>query len=105
MKAVYYLSHRVAKVMVRQRSGKIINITPALSFTADKMCPAYVAAKHAVIGITRTFANELGKYNIRLTPLRRVFCDRCQQEISSNKEFYDKITGRIPAGRWEKPLI
>jgi|LFRM01.1.fsa_nt_gb 2-deoxy-D-gluconate 3-dehydrogenase len=101
MKAVYYLSHRVAKVMVRQRSGKIINIASALSFTADKMCPAYVAAKHAVIGITRTFANELGKYNIQTNAIAPgFFVTDVNKEISSNKEFYDKITGRIPAGRW-----
>ena len=65
------------------------------------MCPAYVAAKHAVIGITRTFANELGKYNIQTNAIAPgFFVTDVNKEISSNKEFYDKITGRIPAGRW-----
>ncbi|NLM52396.1 MAG: glucose 1-dehydrogenase [Firmicutes bacterium] len=101
MNAVYYLSHRVAKVMVKQRAGKIINIASALSFTADKMCPAYVTAKHAVVGITRTFANELGQYNIQTNAIAPGFFQtEVNREISSNKEFYDKITARIPLGRW-----
>ena len=60
MNAVYYLGHEVAKVMVKQGGGKIINIGSALSYTGDAKCPAYVTAKHGVIGITRSFANELG---------------------------------------------
>jgi 2-deoxy-D-gluconate 3-dehydrogenase len=46
MKTVYFLSKEVSKVMINQRSGKIINIGSALSYTADKKCPSYVTAKH-----------------------------------------------------------
>ncbi|NLP37550.1 MAG: SDR family oxidoreductase [Firmicutes bacterium] len=101
MNAVYYLSHRVAKVMVKQKAGKIINIASALSFTADKMCPSYVAAKHAVVGITRTFANELGQYNIQTNAIAPGFFQTdVNIAISSDQEFYEKITNRIPLGRW-----
>ncbi len=40
LNTVYYLSHRVVKEMVKQKSGKIINIASALAFTADKKMPA-----------------------------------------------------------------
>lgn len=101
MNAVYYLSHEVGKVMAKQRSGKIINIASALSFTADKLCPPYVASKHAIVGITRTFANELGQYNIQTNAIAPGFYQtEINKAISDNKAFYDKINSRIPDGRW-----
>lgn len=101
LNAVYYLGHEVAREMVKRRSGKIINIASALSFTADKKCPPYVASKHGVIGITRTFANELGEYNIQTNAIAPGFYQtEINKAISDDTAFYDKITNRIPAGRW-----
>lgn len=101
LNAVYYLSHEVSREMVKRRSGKIINIASALSFTADKKCPPYVASKHGVIGITRTFANELGEYNIQTNAIAPGFYQtEINKAISDNAEFYNKINSRIPAGRW-----
>lgn len=102
MNAVYYLGHEVAKVMIKQGTGgKIINIGSALSYTADAHCPAYVTAKHGVVGITRSFANELGKYNIQCNVICPGFlATSVNSDVSDNKEYYDKITSRIPQGRW-----
>ena len=101
LKTVYYLGHEVAKVMKNQGGGKIINIGSALSYTADKMCPPYVVAKHGVIGITRDFANELGEYNIQCNAICPGFIEtEVNAAISSNSEFYNRITNRISAGRW-----
>jgi len=101
LKTVYYLGHEVAKVMKDQGSGKIINIGSALSYTADKMCPPYVVAKHGVIGVTRDFANELGEYNIQCNAICPGFIvTEVNVAISSDTKFHDKITNRISAGRW-----
>jgi Dehydrogenases with different specificities (related to short-chain alcohol dehydrogenases) len=101
LNAVYYLSHEVAKRMIGQKNGKIINISSALAFTADKKCPPYVASKHAVVGLTRYFANELGQYNIQTNSIAPGFYKtEINAAVSDDKEVYDKITKRIPAGRW-----
>jgi len=101
LNAVYYLAHEVGKVMVKQGGGKIINIGSALSFTADSLCPSYVIAKHGVIGITRYFASDFGKYNIQVNALcPGFFYSDMNAAISDDKEFYDHITNRIPLGRW-----
>ena len=101
MMAVYYLGHEVAKVMIRQGGGKIINIGSALSYTADAMCPAYVTAKHGVIGITRSFANELGKYGIQCNAICPGFIyTEVNKAISDDPVFYKHITDRISLGRW-----
>lgn len=101
LNSVYYLSHRVSREMIKQKSGKIINIGSALSFTADKKCPPYTTAKHAVIGLTRVFANELGVYNIQTNAIAPGFlATEVNRELRADPEFYNKITKRIPAGHW-----
>ena len=51
LNAVYYLSQDVAKLMVEQGSGKIINIASMLSFQGGKFVPAYTASKHGVLQV------------------------------------------------------
>ena len=104
LNAVYYLAHEAGKVMAKQGGGKIINIGSVLSFTADNFCPPYAIAKHGVIGLTRYFANDFGKYNIQVNAICPGFIyTEMNAAISDNKEFYNKITNRIPLGRWGQP--
>ncbi len=99
--AVYFMSKAVAKIMKAQGSGKIINIGSALSYTSDKKCPPYTAAKHGVIGITKNFANELGQFNIQTNCICPGFlATEVNAELRKDPEFYDRITHRISAGRW-----
>lgn len=106
LNAVYFLSQAVSKVMIKQNSGKIINIGSALSYTADRNCPPYVVAKHGVIGITRSFANELGRFHIQTNAICPGFL---ATEVNADMrdqdpDFYDKINNRISAGRWGDPV-
>lgn len=102
--AVYFLGHAVAKVMIKQGQGKIINIGSALSYTADENCPPYVASKHGVIGITRDFANELGKHGIQCNALCPGFFEtEVNKGVQENKYIYDKICSRLPGGKWGTP--
>ncbi len=101
LNAVYYLSHDVAKTMMARKSGKIINIGSALSYAADKKCPPYATAKHGILGLTKVFANELGQYNIQTNAISPGFlATEVNRELRADPAFYDKITNRIPAGRW-----
>ena len=101
LNAVYYMTHETGKIMAKNGGGKIINIGSALSFTADNNCPPYIIAKHGVLGITRYFASDLGKYNVKVNALcPGFFYSEMNADISDDKEFYDHITNRIPLGRW-----
>lgn len=101
LNVAYYLSHDIGKIMIKQKSGKIINIGSALSYTADKSCPPYVIAKHGIIGLTRSFCNELGQYNIQTNAISPGFlATEVNAELRKDPAFYNKITNRIPAGRW-----
>lgn len=101
LNATYYLGHEAAKVMMGQRRGKIINIASVLAYTADYNCPPYVTSKHGIIGITRSFANELGQYNIQTNAISPgFFATDVNKGVQENKALFDKISSRRPAGRW-----
>ncbi|WP_236630794.1 SDR family NAD(P)-dependent oxidoreductase [Bifidobacterium aemilianum] len=59
LNALYYLSHEVAKIMIDQGSGKIVNIGSMQSFRAGKVIYPYTASKHAVVGLTKAYADAL----------------------------------------------
>ncbi|MGX7419777.1 2-dehydro-3-deoxy-D-gluconate 5-dehydrogenase KduD [Carnobacterium gallinarum] len=104
LNAVYFLSQEVAKVMVKQESGKIINIASMLSFQGGKFVPPYTASKHGVAGITKAFANELSVHNVQVNAIapgyiKTANTEPIRQDPARNKEILD----RIPAGRWADP--
>lgn len=101
LNACYYLGRRAGLCMKEHGGGKIINVGSALSFTADENCPSYVVAKHGIIGLTRCFANELGKYNIQCNAIAPGFlATEVNAKQRENGNFTEKITSRTPAGRW-----
>lgn len=69
LNSLYFLSQLVAKEMVEQGSGKIINIASMLTFQGGKFVPAYTASKHGVAGLTKAFANELAAKNIQINAI------------------------------------
>ncbi len=102
--ALYFLSNLVAHVMVKQKSGKIINIASMISFKGGIGNIGYAASKHAVAGITKNFANELGKYNIQVNAIAPGYIAAGNsEEIIHNEETYNNFLSRIPAGRWGMP--
>ncbi len=96
--AVHYLSHAVMPIMVKQGGGKIINIASALAFAADMNTTAYTAAKHAIVGVTRSYAAELGQYNITCNAIAPGFFESpmTPQLLKSNPELFSKVCNRIP---------
>ena len=104
LEAVHYLSRLVAPVMIKQGGGKIINVASALSFSADPNATAYTVAKHGIIGMTRSYAAELGKYNISCNAIAPGFFETkltsAVREL--NPALYEKVCDRAtfsPAGR------
>jgi 3-oxoacyl-[acyl-carrier protein] reductase len=69
LKGIYRMSQIVARQMVHQGGGKIVNISSVTFFLGIKMLSHYVAAKGGVIGLTRSMARELGEYNIHVNCL------------------------------------
>lgn len=103
--SVYHLSQDVAKVMVKQGSGKIINIASMLSFQGGKFVPPYTASKHAVAGITKAFANELASQNIQINAIAPGYIKTANTApIRADEKRNAEILSRIPAERWADPF-
>ncbi|HET6325401.1 MAG TPA: SDR family oxidoreductase [Planctomycetaceae bacterium] len=64
LNGVYEVSHAVARVMKRQGSGRIINIASIAGLVPLRLQSAFVAAKAAVVNLTKSMALELGPAGI-----------------------------------------
>jgi 3-oxoacyl-[acyl-carrier protein] reductase len=64
LKAVFRLSRAVLRGMMKQRFGRIINITSVVGASGNAGQANYAAAKAGVAGLTRALARELGSRNI-----------------------------------------
>ena len=105
LNALYFLSQEVAKIMVQQGSGKIINVASMLSFQGGTFVPPYTASKHGVVGITKAFANELACKNIQINAIAPGYIKTANTEqIRADKGRNAEIQGRIPADRWADPF-
>jgi 3-oxoacyl-[acyl-carrier protein] reductase len=64
-----------SKVMMKQRSGKIINITSIVALMGNKGQANYCAAKAGIIGLTKAVARELASRNIQINAVAPGFID------------------------------
>jgi len=104
LNALYFLSHEAAKIMTKQKSGKIINIGSMQSFRAGKFIFPYAASKHAVVGLTKAYADALAPYGIQVNALAPGYIDtEMTKALQNDPERSIEILNHIPAGHWAKP--
>jgi len=104
LKAVFLLSQAAARVMVGQRSGKIINVASLLSFQGGIRVPSYTAAKSGVMGLTRLLACELSAHGINVNAIAPGYMATDNTKpLREDPERNRAILERIPAGRWGMP--
>lgn len=65
----FLLTKAVAPVMMRQKSGKIVNIASGTVFKGQTGITHYVASKGAIVAFTRCVARELGDYNVNVNAI------------------------------------
>ena len=66
LKGVFNCTQAVAPTMIRQKSGVILNATSVVGLDGNFGQTNYVATKAGVIGMTKVWARELGRHNIRV---------------------------------------
>lgn len=106
MTGAYLMAKAVAKVMLKQRSGKIINLASILGFKPNPQSLAYAATKAAVIQMTKVIAVELGPAGIQVNAIAPGFFDtdmtKRYQEADA-KQALEQYTAKIPLRRRGQP--
>lgn len=104
LKGAFFCCQAVAKQMISQKAGKIINITSQLAFVAFEGRAVYCASKSGLAHMSKVFALELAPYNIQVNCIAPTFTRTPMTEaVFNDPEAYQKVIERIPLGRAGEP--
>ncbi|MER1940240.1 MULTISPECIES: 3-oxoacyl-ACP reductase FabG [unclassified Castellaniella] len=98
LSAVFRLSRGVAKIMMKARWGRIVNITSVVGYSGNPGQANYAAAKAGVAGMSRALAQELGSRGITVNCVAPGFIDT-DMTRALNETQTAAILQQIPLGR------
>jgi 2-deoxy-D-gluconate 3-dehydrogenase len=102
--AVFRLCQFAGRHMLKQGSGKIINIASLLAFQGGVFVPAYAAAKGGVAQVTKALANEWAAKGINVNAIAPGYMATDNTAaLRADPARSRQILERIPAGRWGTP--
>jgi len=102
LKGVFNCSQAVAPQMIKQGGGVILNASSVVGLDANFGQTNYVATKFGVIGMTKVWARELGRYNIRVNAVAPGFT-ATEMVTSMPEKILAGMKSRTPLGRLGEP--
>jgi 3-oxoacyl-[acyl-carrier protein] reductase len=102
LKGVFNCAQAVAPYMIRQGGGVILNATSIVGLDGNFGQTNYVATKAGVIGMTKVWARELGRYNIRVNAVAPGFT-ATEMVMQMPEKILDGMKARTPLGRMGQP--
>jgi len=104
LKGVFFCAQAVGRQMVRQGSGKIINMASQNGVVGYHDRAAYCSSKAGVVNLTRVLAIEWARYQINVNAVAPTFVlTPLTEEMFANPVFSREIHRRIPLGRLGRP--
>ena len=101
--AQFVVAREVGRHMLKRKYGRIVNISSVMAILGRASVAGYVAAKHGVVGLTKTLAAELGP-NITVNAIAPGYIrTEINVALQKNKDFSDMLERRTAASRWGKP--
>src|SRR3990167_8359487 len=89
--------------MIERRYGRIIYVTSAAGVLGTIGQINYSAAKAGILGMTKSTAKELARFNITANAIAPGAATPMTQTIRTDERFKEKYLERIPLGRWAEP--
>ena len=102
LKGVYTCTKAAAKLMTKQRSGRIVNLTSVVGEIGNVGQTNYAAAKAGVIGFTKAAAKELAPRGVTVNAIAPGFIDTDMTAVLKDN-IREKIVEGIPLGALGKP--
>jgi 3-oxoacyl-[acyl-carrier protein] reductase len=102
LKGVFICTKAVTRQMMKQRSGRIINVASIVGVSGNPGQANYVAAKAGVIGLTKTTAKELASRNIVVNAVAPGFISTDMTDELSEEQKAGML-GLIPLARFGQP--
>jgi len=99
LKGAFLCSKFCAKYMIKQRQGKIINISSIIGIIGNPGQANYSASKAGLIGLTKTFARELGSRNICVNAVAPGYIQTKMTDVLPDKVKEEMLKG-IPLNRF-----
>ena len=102
LKGTFLCARAVAPAMIRQRAGVILNAASVVGLDGNFGQTNYVASKAGVIGMTRVWARELGRYGVRVNAVAPGFT-ATEMVQQMPEKVLQGMTARTPLGRIGQP--
>ncbi len=102
LKGTFYCSRAVSKIMMKQRFGRIVNMSSVVGIYGNAGQVNYAASKAGVIGITKSLAKELASRNVTVNAVAPGFVSTAMTDALSEKQ-RAAIFERIGMGRFADP--
>ena len=102
MTGTFFCTKAVTKIMMKQRSGAIVNLTSVVGLTGNAGQANYAAAKSGIIGFTKSVAKELASRGIRANAVAPGCIDTDMTAVLSDA-VKEEMIKTIPLGRVAQP--
>jgi len=99
LKGTFLCAKAACKIMMKARSGKVVNISSVVGINGNAGQANYSASKAGVIGLTKTFAKEFASRNIQVNAVAPGFI-RTPMTDKLNEEQKTALFAAIPLGRF-----
>jgi 3-oxoacyl-[acyl-carrier protein] reductase len=102
LKGAFHCIQAVAKIMMKQRAGRIINMASVVGVMGNAGQANYVASKAGLIGLTKTAAKELAPRGITVNAVAPGFIDT-PMTAGLPEKVKEAMLAQVPTGRFGQP--
>jgi len=98
LRSAFFLSRAVSRIMLKQRSGCILNMSSVVGLHGNGGQANYAASKAGLIGFTKSLAKELGSRNIRVNAIAPGYVETSMTQVLPDTA-KENLKSSIPLGR------